>query len=329
MKFLVSGGGSIGKRHIRNLKALKAGQIIAHDVKVEQCREVEREYGIKVYSELDTALAEKPDVALICTPTSLHIPTAISAARSGCHLFIEKPLSDSLDGVDELIKIATQQQLTTLVGCNMRFHPGIAIMKELLDKKSIGRVVCGRVQAGQYLPDWHPWEDYRQGYSANKSLGGGIILDGVHEIDYIRWFLGDVKQVCCFAGKLSSLEIDTEDMAEVLLQFKSGAVGEVHLDYIQRSYSRSCQIIGEQGTILWDFNERQVKLYSAESRTWQVFPQKPDYEINQMYVDEMRHFLRCIEGVDYPIQSAGEAKRVLEIALAAKESARTGKIIGL
>lgn len=322
MKFLVSGCGSIGKRHIRNLKALKAGQIIAHDVKIEQCREVEREYGIKAYSELEEALAEKPDVALICTPSSLHITPALRAAVNGCHLFIEKPLSHSLDGVAELIEIVNQKGLLTLVGCNMRFHPAMIIMKELLDKRVIGKVICIRVQAGQYLPDWHPGEDYRQGYSARKKLGGGVILDGIHEIDYVRWFLGEASQVFCFSGKLSSLEIETEDTAEIFLNFKTGAIAEIHLDYIQRAYARSCQIIGEEGTILWDMNEGQVKCYSAANKEWQVFPQKPDYEINQMYVEEMRHFLLCLEGKVKPAQDISSAKKVLEIALAAKDSAQ-------
>lgn len=329
MAMLVIGCGSIGKRHIGNLKALEAGEIIAYDVKPARCQKVEREYGVKTYSKLEEALAQRPDAVLVCTPTSLHTAPALSAARSGCHLFIEKPLSHSLDGVSELIKIVAQKGLVTLVGCNMRFHPGIALMKELLDKQSVGRVISTRIQAGQYLPDWHPWEDYRHGYSASKSLGGGVILDGVHEIDYIRWFLGEVSQVFCFSDRLSSLEINTEDTAEILLRFSSGAIAEVHLDYIQRFYGRSCQIIGEEGTILWDFNERQVKLYSAESGRWQVFPEKPDYDTNQMYIEEMKHFLLCLEGKAKPMQDIKSARRILEIALAAKESAKTGKLIDL
>lgn len=329
MLILVVGCGSIGKRHIRNLKALKVGEIIVHDAKPDRCREAEEQFGIKTFSSLDEALAQKPDVALICTPTSLHISPALSAARSGCHLFIEKPLSHSLDDVHELLEIVAQKSLTTLVGCNMRFHPGIVKTKRLLESNTIGKVVCARVQAGQYLPDWHPWEDYRQGYSARESLGGGVILDGIHEIDYITWFLGEVSQVFCFSGKLSSLEIDTEDTAEILLQFRSGAIAEVHLDYIQRFYGRSCQIIGEEGTILWDFNERRVKSCSSGSRTWQVFPDRPDYDINEMYEDEMKHFVQCVEGKAKPIQDINSGKEVLEIALAAKQSAKTGKAVSL
>ncbi len=329
MLILVVGCGSIGRRHIRNLKALKAGDIIAQDVSLGRLSEVEREHGIKVYDDVEAALGQKPDVALICTPTSRHVAPALSAARSGCHLFIEKPLSHSLDGVSELTEVVSRKGLTAAVGHNMRFHPGIALMKELLDKKSIGRVVCARLQAGQYLPERHPWEDYRQGYAAREELGGGTILDGVHEIDYITWFLGEVSRVFCFGGKLSSMEIDTEDTAEILLQFKSGAIAEVHMDYVQRYRGRSCQIIGEEGTILWDFNEGEVRLYSAEDQKWQTFPQKPDYDLNEMYIDEMKHFLQCIKGKCKPMHDINSARRILEIALAAKKSIKTGEAINV
>ena len=300
MLFLVVGCGSIGKRHIRNLKALKAGNIIAQDISPEQLSEVKQKYGVEVYENVDDALSQKPDIVFICTPTSLHIAPALAAARRGCHLFIEKPISHSLEGVNELIEIVSQKGLVTLVGCNMRFHPAIILMKELLDKESIGKVICARLQSGEYLPGRHPWEDYRQGYGANEDLGGGVILDSIHEIDYITWYLGDVSQVFCFSGKLSSLEIDTEDTAEILLQFRSGAIAEVHVDYIQRSYGRSCQVIGEEGTILWDINERQVELYSAETGEWKTFPQAVDYDMNEMYIEELKHFLQCIEGKSNP-----------------------------
>lgn len=329
MKFLIVGCGSIGKRHISNLKALSVKEIIAQDIREDRLLEVEGKYRVKTYNDLGEALKERPDAVLVATPTSLHIPVALAAARSGSHLFIEKPLSHNLDGVDELIRIVRREKLVTLVGCNMRFHPGIRLMKELLDEKSIGEVMFTRAQAGQYLPDWHPWENHRQGYSANRSLGGGVILDGVHEIDYITWFLGEVSQVFCLSGKLSSLEIDTEDTAEILLQFRSGAIAEVHLDYIQRSYGRSCQIIGEEGTILWDFNEGQVKFYSADIRKWQVLLENPNYDINEMYIEEMKHFLQCVEGKAKSMQDINSGKRILQIALAAKESAKTGKKVSL
>lgn len=327
MKFLVIGCGSIGKRHIRNLKNLSVHDIIANDIREDRLEEVKKAYGLRTYIDIEEALKQEPDAALITTPTSLHLQQALTVSKRGCHLFIEKPLSHTLDGINEFIEIVTQKKLVVLVGCNMRFHSNILLIKELLDKKSIGNVICARLQSGFYLPDWHPYEDYRKSYSANKRLGGGVILDGIHEIDYIRWFLGEIGQVFCFAGKFSHLEIDTEDMAEILLKFETGAIAEIHLDYIQRFRARSCHLIGDRGTIIWDQKERAVRLYSAGNNHWRVYPESFDNDINKMYIKEMQHFIRCIEGKEQSVRNEKEAKRVLEIALAAKKSAQTHQII--
>ena len=141
------------------------------------------------------------------------------------------------------------------------------------------------------MPDWHRLEDYRRGYSARSELGGGVILDAIHEIDYLRWLFGPVADVVCLAGKLSHLEIDTEDTAAMLLQFANGTFGEVHLDYVQRAYRRTCQIIGDEGAIHWDFAAGQVRWYSARTRLWNQYENTAGWEVNQMYIDEMKHFL--------------------------------------
>lgn len=329
IKFLVMGCGSIGKRHIGNLIALNAQRISAFDLREDRRREVEDQFGVETAPSLEEAWRYDPEVVLITVPTALHVRLAIQAASRGCHLFIEKPLSDRPDGVDELLQEVRNRSLVTLVGCNMRFHPGLLTIKGLLEKGAVGRVVAARVEVGQYLPDWHPWEDYRQGYSARRDLGGGVTLDAIHELDYIRWMLGEVEQVVGFSGKLSHLEIETEDTAGILLRFASGTIGEVHLDYVQRAYSRTCQIIGDEGTVRWDYSTGEVRWYSAERKNWQVFSNPPDWEPNKMYLDEMRHFLQCLAGQDRPSLDVFEAARVLEIALAAKESADRGHVITL
>jgi predicted dehydrogenase len=283
----------------------------------------------RVFGALADAWSWSPDVALVTVPNSLHLPLALEAARRDCHLFIEKPLSHRLNGLGELLSVVDERSLVTLVGCNMRFHPGIRKIKSLLDEGTIGRVVSARVEGGQYLPDWHPWEDYRHGYSARRDLGGGIILDGVHEIDYLRWILGEVGLVACLSGRLARLEIDTEDTAGILLRFLNGTIGELHMDYVQRAYSRTCQIIGDEGTIRWDYTSGEVRCYTAAAQGWQVFPNPPGWEANQMYLDEMRHFLKCIAGEEKPLADVYEGKRTLEVALAAKESAASRRMIQL
>jgi len=319
--FLVLGCGSIGRRHASNLVSLGVREIAVFDVSRERCKQLASELGVDAVEMLEQGWERKPDVVIIALPTSLHVPLALEAARRGSHLFVEKPLSDRLDNVDNLLEMVRQQELVTLVGCNMRFHPGLVAIKKLLDEQAVGRIIAARVEVGHYLPDWHPWEDYRQGYSARKELGGGVILDAIHEIDYIRWLLGEVAVVACLAGKFSRLEIDTEDIAAMLLRFENGAVGEVHLDYVQRAYSRTCQIIGEEGTIHWDYTAGTVRWYLARDKSWHSLANPPEWEPNEMYVDEMKHLLKCLMESEPPTLDVFEAARVLKTALAAKRSA--------
>jgi len=337
MRFLVVGCGSIGKRHIRNLRSLGHEDVLAHDVKKERLEEVEK-YHVKTFASLDRAFDRKIDAVLVCTPTSLHLQPALLAVENGCHVFIEKPISHTLDGLDKLIDIAEKKRLVTMVGFNLRFEKGLKRVKKLLDKNAVGRITTAICVAGQYLPDQHPWEDYRHGYAANKSLGGGIILDGIHELDYISWFLGDVKEVFCFADKLSGLDMDTEDTTAILLRFENSAIGVIQMDYVKRTYERTCEIIGEEGIIKWDFKKHIVKQFSAKIKEWKTNQyckecntniMYADKMINQMYVDEIKWFIECINGKRSPPVDATSGKKVLEIALAAKESARTKKVVTL
>ena len=321
-RFLVIGCGSIGKRHIKNLRALGVAEILAFDTRADRREEVASTLGVRSVENLEAAWELVPQVVIVAAPNALHIPIALQAAVRQCHLFVEKPLSHDLTGVEKLFEIVLHYGLVTLVGCNMRFHPGLSTLNNLLSDGVIGNVIATRVEVGHYLPDWHAWEDYRETYSARSELGGGVILDAIHEIDYIRWLLGEIIGATCVAAKLSRLEIDTEDVAAILVRFESGAVGEIHLDYVQRAYRRTCQIIGENGTLHWDYTEGEVRWFSAQTKRWKVYSNPPGWQPNQMYLEEMKHFLRCLAGKEKPALDVFEAAKVLGIALTAKESAR-------
>ncbi len=329
MKFLIAGLGSIGQKHLHNLKNFLPCEILAYRVQKRELKEIEEKFGIKTYDDLEEALNERPDGVLVTNPTSLHIPVALSSAKRGCHLFIEKPLSDHLEGVNELEQIVKEKNLVCLIGCNFRFHPGLRLIKGFLDRQQIGKIISARIQTGEYLPNWHPWEDYREGYSAKKSMGGGVILTLIHELDYAYWFFGMPEKVFAFAGKLSQLEIDVEYTTEILLKYPNGMIAEIHLDFIQRAPSRSCQIIGEEGTITWDYQKNQVELFSAKNGKWQIFPGEKDFQRNQMFTEEMKHFLTAMEGKERPLVTLEDGREVLKIALAAKESANKDKVVAL
>ncbi len=319
-KFLFAGCGSIGRRHIQNLKGLLPdARILTYRVRKESLGEFETKYGLENFSDFSGALDQKPDAVFITNPTSLHLPLARQAAERGIPMFIEKPVSHTLEGVDEFIEICEKKKLTVLLGYKMRFHPAVLTMKKLLEEGKIGRPLSIRAHYGGCLAEWHPWEDYRKMYSARKDLGGGVVLDAIHELDYVYWLLGDVTEIQALCGQISDLEIETEDMAEILLRFKSGAFGSVHLDYVQYPESRSCQIIGTKGTIEWNTAKRSVDLYEKESKVWKKFPEPENWATNDMFVEEMRHFLNCLEGKEKPNHTLADARRVLEIAVKAKE----------
>lgn len=313
---LVVGCGSIGQRHIRNLRGLGIESVLAFDPVGERMAAARESGGIPCET-LDAGLARRPIAVVICTPPDLHVAGAKAALEAGVDVLVEKPIASGIDGVRELVELAESSGRILYVGYNLRFHAGLRKLKALLDSGAIGRLLILRAEFGQYLPDWRPDRDYRQGYNAQASMGGSIILDASHEIDYVRWLAGEISAVYALAAKLSDLEIDAEDTALLTLRFANGVAGQIQLDCVQRNYSRACKLVGTEGTLTWNFEEG-VRAYSSESRRWQIFPLLPDS--NEMYLEEMRHFLACARGETNPLVSGADGKRVLEIALAARRS---------
>jgi predicted dehydrogenase len=284
------------------------------------------------YHDLDQALqAERPDVVLVTNPTSLHVSAARRAIEAGAHVLVEKPLGSSTDGVAELVAAARERGRCLMVAYNLRFHPGLVRTKALLDQHVIGRVVSARAEASEYLPDWHPWEDYRAGYSARRDLGGGAVLTFSHELDALCWLLGAPRQVAAMTAQSSSLDLDVEDLAEMLLTFDGGALASVHLDYVRRAPRRTIELVGEQGVLRWDYHRNQVALYTLDTRQWRLEDGQPTYTRNQMYMDELRYFVDAVRGgaAKQPDLDGRQGAAVLGLALATLRSAAEGRTIDL
>ncbi|MBU0686374.1 MAG: Gfo/Idh/MocA family oxidoreductase [Candidatus Margulisbacteria bacterium] len=328
MKFLIVGCGSIGQRHLRNLISL-GHEVFGCEINPQLAEQIQKKHGINVFKSLEEALTQRYDGALICSPTSLHVPIAIKLAQKGINLFIEKPLSNNLDDIDKLENIVNKQNLVVLVGCNTRFFPSFKLAKELIEKNKIGKVLSVKIECGFYLPYWHPYEDYRKGYSANRKLGGGVIFDDIHEIDSLLWLFGDVKELFCLADRVSSLEIDTEDIAEILLRFKSKVIAQVHLDYLQRTYRRYYEFIGENGIIIWDYIKQSVQLYSKKVNQWQTYQESINVNRESMFIDEIKHFIDCLKGKATSINDLACAKKILKVALACHASAQRKEMVSL
>jgi predicted dehydrogenase len=338
MKFLIAGLGSIGRRHLRNLLALGESDIILYRSGKSTLPDEELA-DFPVETSLEAALAQRPDAAIIANPTSLHLQVAIPAAEAGCHLLLEKPIAGSLEGVEALEHAVRQAGVHVLVGFQFRYHPGLETTAEFLRRGAIGRVLSARAHWGEYLPSWHPWEDYRQGYAARAELGGGVILTLCHPLDYLRWLCGEVEAVWAFAGELSDLQIDVEDTAEIGLRFQNGTLGSLHLDYNQRPSAHYLEIIGTHGTLRWNIEQGALEVYRceagdtgvsrAEEQGWKVIPVASDFERNHLFLAEMKNFLDVLRGVDQPRCSLEDGIQALKLALAARRSAQTGQLIRL
>lgn len=329
VKALVVGLGSIGTRHARNLLALGV-DVVACEPSAER-RTAAASLDVRLHDDLASALAEAPDVGVVCVPNHLHVQTASAIVAKGIHVFVEKPVADSLRDAEALVAQADTRGVVGLVACNMRFHPALAEIKRAAEAGALGRILHVRASFGHYLPNWRPAADYRASYSSKAAEGGGILLDAIHEIDLARWIGGDVSEVCAQAAKVSDLEMDVEDVADVTLRFAGGARGLLHMDYLDRVKRRSFEVIGTEATMLWRSTRKSpeeavVELHrsntDSDARAFHVDPNEP-------YLAQMRHLLDCVEGRSKPACTLRDGMRALEIVEAARRSARTGRTIEL
>jgi len=320
MKFLIVGLGSIGRRHFSNLFSLGKKDLLLY--RTHKATLPDLDFGdIPCFSDLDAALALKPDGVIVANPTALHLEVAMAAARAGAALLIEKPVSDSLVGLGDLQSALAQSGKPAMVGFHFRFHPVLNKIKTLLESGQLGKPLSARSHWGEYLPGWHPWEDYRRSYAARADLGGGVVNTLSHPLDYLRWLLGEVEGVSAWIGKLSELELDVEDHADILLRFASGEVASMHLDYYQRPPSHTLEITCENGRICWDNATGEARVYHAQSSTTDLLLPPEGFERNQMFLDEMATFVRLCQGETLPHCTLVDGIRAQELVLAVKQSA--------
>ena len=320
---LVVGAGSIGRRHLANLKKLGLARLAACDPHPERLEYVASEFQAECFPTIEAGLEEfRPDAVFICSPPVHHVAQSMQALRVGAHVFIEKPLSDRQDGVEELKEEAIRRGVAVQVGYNLRFFPAIQKLKELVDAAVVGKILWAHVEAGSYLPDWRPWQDYRKSYTARRELGGGILLDGSHEIDYVTWLFGAPAEIACMAGQVSQLEVNVEDCATVLLRFPGGTRADVHLDFIQRTYSRYCSLAGTEGKLQWDLTSNSVQIVRPGV---EVETAKFEWQVNDGDVAEIAHFLECARTGAAPKFTLDSAILTLRVVLAAREAAEQRK----
>ncbi len=277
-------------------------------------------------TDLGAALAHQPDAVVVSNPTALHLEVAIPAVEQGCHLLLEKPVSHSLEGLDVLRQAAEKSRSRILVGFQFRYHPALRKAADLIDEQVVGRPVSFSAHWGEYLPNWHPWEDYRKSYSARQDLGGGVVLTLTHPLDYLHWLFGPVERIWAFAGQFSDLELDVVDTAVVGMAFENRVVGSLQLNYLQRPPHHHLEIVCSGGTIRWEQDGNGLEVYSADNGTWQIYPLPERFERDLMFRQQMRHFLQVVRGEADPFCTLSDGITALEMALAVHRSGETGRI---
>ena len=319
-RVLVIGCGSIGLRHTRNLV-----DHFPYEVAVQDPRRPDViPSGVRYFAELDEALDWRPHASIVATPTHLHVDTARRVLAVGSHVLVEKPISTTTAGLDDLSDLARQRGLAAMVACNMRFHPGPVALFEHLG--ALDTVYFTRAEAGYYLPAHRPGVDYRTVYAANRAQGGGPIMDYIHEVDYHVSMFGRIGQMTARTAKLSDLDIDVEDYAAMHLTFESGVQAEIHVDFLQRCRRRTCQIVGEGGTLIWESQGKgpeicTVRLFRESMGRWETIVDQKIDDFNFMYVDELKHFFACIETGIAPVATIEHGKHLVEKILPAVEYA--------
>jgi predicted dehydrogenase len=341
MKVLFVGLGAIGQRHLRNIYKLlgdeidviawrvrKSNEVVTDTLEIEHGSDLNSRYPFRTVATLQDGLAERPAITFVCNPSRFHVSVALAAVRAGSHVFIEKPLSDNLDDVETLILEAEHRNCVGYVGYQLRFHPAIRTLEHLLARGAVGRVLAILAQVGEYLPNFHRYEDYRQTYASRGDLGGGVILSQIHEPDYLVHLFGMPRRLFAVGGHLSDLEIDVEDVAVLLMDCGTPDRPfpvSLQMDFLQNPPARICQVVGDRGKILMDLTAPSLVHYGPDGvevarHDWHPFAR------NQLFLDELRHFLAVCRGEETARCPLPVGLRSLQIALAARRSIETGTV---
>lgn len=317
MQILIVGIGSIGTRHIENLVKLGYNNLVI----VSKSGNVKDDFKkYPIFQNIEDALnSHHISHAFICTPTAYHIhDLALLCQNSVEHIYLEKPVSHNWDNIDKILYLSTKCK-RLVVGYDLHFDPGLEKVKSLLDNNNIGELLSFNAQVGQYLPDWRPYEDHKKGMSASVKKGGGVMLDLIHEFDYMRWLIGEPKYIACLSQHNSVLGIETEDVADVLIEFNNQVNGTIHLDYHQKKLVRNCLITGDKGSIKWDLTNSIVSWNDINKSEYE-FSYK-GFERNDRYLAILKAFMDT-SYFDERLTNLDDALVSLKMVVAAKRSAQ-------
>jgi predicted dehydrogenase len=329
----------MGKRRVRNLMELHAGEILGYDIRADRRKQARELYGIRVDDRFKDALNQKPDAIIISTPPHRHKEYALIAIKNRIPFFTEVNTMRPVE-MQYIINGIKKNQLAAMPSANLAYHPSVVRIRNLIDSGSIGNILSFNYHSGSYLPDWHPWEDLKDYYVYKKETGGG--RDQIMwELSWIYQIFGKPKTVTGFTKKKGHFDAKIYDVYDLIIEFKSGVIGHIMVDVIQQPLSRFGEIIGTKGTIKWDYEKKSVFVFNSRNNTWKEFPEKLDYKgykvekpkkgiivkdrgMTESYIDEMKDFITMVSSGRKPEFTFMDEKILLEIMYAAEKSSKKG-----
>jgi predicted dehydrogenase len=326
-KCLVVGSGSIACRHIGILRHLLPTAEVACVSASGRPLSADETTATHRLASLSDAIAWRPDLAVIASPAPFHPVHAAAFLDVGAAVLIEKPLADSCARFDELAARFSAHRDRIEVAYNLRYLPALFELKKQIDREVIGHLHSIRIEVGHYLPDWRPHIDYRRNVSANKVLGGGVLLELSHELDYLLWIFGNFDTAYCIASNSGQLEVDVEDRVDIMLSRADGVVAQLHMDFLQRQVTRQCKVVGETGTLHLDLATNSLRVFRPGNE--EILFSEPRDDRNLMYIEQMRGFIELATGQRAPRITLDEGIAVLTLIDSLRQSASTGLPVAL
>ena len=312
VKVLMIGLGSIGKRHLENLRSMDQDIILAAlRSSRNKPKIVEQEF-----YDFEEAAKFDPNVVIISTPTFLHLENILMSYSNFKNLrgmFVEKPVIHDPIMCEKITEIS--DKLITYVASPLRFHPVVRFLKNFLEEKRL-RVRLIRIFASSFLPSWRKGVNYSEHYSAHRDKGGGVVYELIHEMDILRWIFGDVAEMSFISSKVSSLKIHAEDVGIGVMRLRNGMIVEYHVDYFGRLTKRQIEIISEDGYGLFDIADAKVKIEEPGLTQHYVW----NFERNDMYIDEMKYFFNKLKTGEKTFNDFHNACETLKLAAAIRNS---------
>ena len=328
-KVLIVGFGSMGMRYFQILRRhypkIKV-KILRHSM--PNNNSINDESQEFLYST-EEALSFKPNLAIIASPAPHHLKVSNFLAKQKVHLLIEKPISSNSKGLSDFFDFCNNQGIHVMTAYNLRFLPSLIEFRKLIEQNIIGKMLTVHSEVGQYLPSWRD-SDYRKTVSAQRKLGGGVLLELSHEIDYLLWIFGPIDWFKAHITKQSDLEIDVEDTADIIFGFNKVSshqlTGSLKMDFIRHDKTRFCEVIGEKGTLKWNGITGVVELFPKNGSKWKLlFSDVPDKDYT--YLQEVKHFFSLITENKIPVTSDREGlDTIIAIEAIHKSNNINGKV---